>query len=51
MLPTDYYMYITSYSVVDRTYKSNKTLETSLYLDNVTIKQDVAVRFLDVAYN
>lgn len=50
-LPTDYSMYITSYSVVDRTYKSNKTLETPLYLDNITIKQDIAVRFLDVAYN
>ncbi len=51
VLPADYSMYITSYSVVDRTYKSNKTLETPLYLDNVTIKQDIAVRFLDVAYN
>lgn len=50
-LPADYSMYITSYSVVDRTYKSNKTLSTPLYLDNVNVKQDLAVRFLDVAYN
>jgi hypothetical protein len=44
-------MYITSYSVVDRTYKSNKTLDTLVYLDNLNVKQDLAVRFLDVAYN
>lgn len=50
-LPADYSMYITSHSVVDRTYKSNETLTSPLCLDNVTIKQDLVARFLDVAYN
>ncbi len=50
-LPKDYAMYIRSNSVIDKNYKSNKVLNTSVITPNSTIKQEEVGSVIQTFYN
>lgn len=50
-LPANYFMYIRSNSLIDRSYKSNSVISTGAYTPNITIKQDDVPAVINTHYN
>lgn len=50
-LPSDYFMYIRSSSIINKNYKSSKFLSTEVYTPNSSIKQDDIQRVVGTFYN
>lgn len=50
-LPADYYLYVRSTSIVNKTYKSDTVQSTDQFLPNVVIKQEEANNIIISVYN
>lgn len=50
-LPSDYFMYIRSNSIINRNYKSDKILSTEVHTPNASIKQDDVQMVVGSFYN
>ena len=50
-LPTDYFMYVRSNSIINKNYKDDKYLSTEVHTPNASIKQDDVSRVVGAFYN
>ena len=50
-LPEDYFMYVRSNSIINKSYKSNSKVDTEIYTPNLTIKQDDVAKVITTFYN
>lgn len=50
-LPDDYFMYIRSNSIINKSYKDNSKVSTETYTPNHSIKQDDVARVMTTFYN